>query len=1110
MADRYWVGGTGNWSDTARWSTSSGGSSGASVPTSADNVFFDNNSAAGTFTVTIDTNSSCLNFDASGITNSARKMTLTPTTGFYLSIFGNWVNPTSTYFATTSVSSAGIIFAATSTGYTFTTNAVSFTCLILFGNGSVGTGGGWKLVGSLTSTTTIFFRNGTFDTDSANNYSVTASSITADGAQSTTVNLNASSVALNGTTSVTISNANLTLNAGTSTITCSNAAPTFTGAGKTFYNVTFSSTAITGITFTGANTYNNLTIAAKASAGIGLLSFPSSATQTVNGTFSVGSGAGSVDRRYRIAAATIGTQATISAATVSLTNIDIRDIVGSGAASPFTGTSLGDCTNNSGITFTTAKQVYWSLAAGGTWNATAWATGSGGTPAAANFPLAQDTCIIDNTGLTAGNTITINANWQIGAISSTRTASWTLAYGTATPTFYKDFTLDANATMTGTVALTYANLTAAQIITMNGIAFSANVQTYSSILRLNGNVTVPAASTFILNQGTLDLTYNGAGNYTLSTGLFSSSGTATRSITFGTGNITLTGTSTAANITIWSAATVTGMTVTGTPSVYLTGNSTANTRTVQNGSTAGGSASNAISIYVAAGSDNVICGGFFNYIDYTNGGTGTFTGTANVASGQNTIYNDLTLSSGMGTVVLGASYTFAGTSGTQKIKTNGAIIDSALTQNNSGATLQLQDNLTMGSTRTFTLTSGTLDLNSKTLSTGIFSSNNSNTRSISFGTGNLNLTAFGTGTTNIFVMNTVTGFSYTGTSKVTISGAGTSGNFRQLIFQTGATESNSLNYYVNNGADQIIMQSFYCKTLDFTGFSGSVSDNNKNIYGNLVLSSTMTYSNSTGITSFIASSGTQTLTTNGTTLDAPLTQNNSGATLQLQDNLTLGSTRTYTHTSGTLDINAKTATIDTFSSTGAGTRAITFNSGTLSISGTTTSAFTASGSNLTTSAGTGVGTISLTAATAKTFAGGGFTYAAKLNQGGAGALTITGSNTFNNITATTLPSTITFTAGTTQTVTQFTASGTAGNLLTLNSSSAGSPFTLSDSSGTINVSYCSITDSTATGGATWNSLLTNGNVDGGGNTGWIFTVAPVYAAYLSDIKLRSMAQRGRF
>ena len=52
MADRYWVGGTASWDGTAgvKWSTTSGGAGGASVPTSADDVFFD---AASTGTCTI-------------------------------------------------------------------------------------------------------------------------------------------------------------------------------------------------------------------------------------------------------------------------------------------------------------------------------------------------------------------------------------------------------------------------------------------------------------------------------------------------------------------------------------------------------------------------------------------------------------------------------------------------------------------------------------------------------------------------------------------------------------------------------------------------------------------------------------------------------------------------------------------------------------------------------------------------------------------------------------------------------------------------------------------------------------------------------------------------
>jgi hypothetical protein len=37
----YWVGGSGNWHDPFRWSTSLGGNPGACIPTANDNVFFD-------------------------------------------------------------------------------------------------------------------------------------------------------------------------------------------------------------------------------------------------------------------------------------------------------------------------------------------------------------------------------------------------------------------------------------------------------------------------------------------------------------------------------------------------------------------------------------------------------------------------------------------------------------------------------------------------------------------------------------------------------------------------------------------------------------------------------------------------------------------------------------------------------------------------------------------------------------------------------------------------------------------------------------------------------------------------------------------------------------
>lgn len=73
MADRYWVGGSGTWdaSSTTNWSTSSGGTGGATAPTSVDNVFFDNNSGVAGNTVVIGTNAVCFGFycDSSFVLN---------------------------------------------------------------------------------------------------------------------------------------------------------------------------------------------------------------------------------------------------------------------------------------------------------------------------------------------------------------------------------------------------------------------------------------------------------------------------------------------------------------------------------------------------------------------------------------------------------------------------------------------------------------------------------------------------------------------------------------------------------------------------------------------------------------------------------------------------------------------------------------------------------------------------------------------------------------------------------------------------------------------------------------------------------------------------------
>jgi hypothetical protein len=67
MADRYWVGGTGNWtsSGTGNWSASSGGASGASAPTQTDAAIFDGSSGGGTVTLN---GAVCQSFTCTGST----------------------------------------------------------------------------------------------------------------------------------------------------------------------------------------------------------------------------------------------------------------------------------------------------------------------------------------------------------------------------------------------------------------------------------------------------------------------------------------------------------------------------------------------------------------------------------------------------------------------------------------------------------------------------------------------------------------------------------------------------------------------------------------------------------------------------------------------------------------------------------------------------------------------------------------------------------------------------------------------------------------------------------------------------------------------------------
>jgi hypothetical protein len=459
--------------------------------------------------------------------------------------------------------------------------------------------------------------------------------------------------------------------------------------------------------------------------------------------------------------------------------------------------------------------------------------------------------------------------------------------------------------------------------------------------------------------------------------------------------------------------------------------------------------------------------------------------------------------SGASVPTLSDTAIFDSNSGSGTVTTSNQSVSTAITVESTTLLLALGTNLT--TTNTFTLTRGTISLSTYKLTCAIFASNNTNTRSIDFGTGNIELTA---SAVNIWQVNNATNFSFTGDPKVYAVANAISGN-RNFNHGTssGSTELNSPSIYVTAGSDTFYF--FSARTVDFTGFSGALATGGKYVYGDYTLSPTMSLSaDAVNVLQFGSTNATvRDITCNGKTTPQAVLFFGTNGSWRFIDAFNVVSTVSTTLRAGTLNANGQNVNIGSFA-LGSGTKTLTLGSGTWTVAGSGT-AWNANTNvaNLTVSASTG--TINMSSASAKTFAGGAKVWPT-LNQGGAGALTIEQSNTFANITNTVQPATITLTASTTQTVSAFGISGTANNLITLNSSVPGSQATLSDSSGTINVTCVSIKDNNATGGATWNAYVDENNIDAGNVDGWNFGLSPVVGGAEYTYTIRSFTQPRRF
>lgn len=289
-----------------------------------------------------------------------------------------------------------------------------------------------------------------------------------------------------------------------------------------------------------------------------------------------------------------------------------------------------------------------------------------------------------------------------------------------------------------------------------------------------------------------------------------------------------------------------------------------------------------------------------------------------------------------------------------------------------------------------------------------------------------------------------------------------------------------------------------CNNLDisFTGttkvtWAGSQA---LNIFGNLNLSGgtgqiTRTY---TGAITFSAVATGKTVTMNSVTLASASTFNGVGGGWTLQDNFTSTQASGITLTNGTLNTNGKTVTVPSFASNNANTRTLTLGASPINL----TNAWTFTDpTGLTFNVNTSV--ITVTSATAHTFAGGGLTYNSVIFNG-IGRSSVTGINSFANLTRTgTAAKTDSISFAANQTITTlFTINGQSTiNRVLVESSTKGTARTLTSASNAF--TNLDFQDMTAAGAGSWSLAAISGlSGDCGGNTGITFTT-PVLQHWLN-------------
>lgn len=358
----YWVNGTGHWHDSTHWSYSSGGASGACIPTYVDNVFFDGNSfiAAGD-TVMIRQKAECANMDwtgASGIPEIRGNLDI--------SIYGNLRFIT----AMQNLLGAYWYFKSDSLNTTIFSAGLTFPYSVYFdGNGS------WSLLDSLKTSSDIHLRKGILNTQG--NY-ISCNIFDSDYDETRGLSLSGSIVDLRSSSQFSwiMDGTNMSFNAGTSKIRFLNPSgmDNQTGNDLEYHNVEFVNplgaslirTSQMSCSFNhviihndariyGKNTFDSLTFFPDNFYQLDI-NYP----QTINEYLWV---RGNNCFPVRLESTSEGNQAEIikDTGTVSGDFIHMRDIKTGGSAIFYAGANSSDISNNDGWIFNNAPSYVYGL-----------------------------------------------------------------------------------------------------------------------------------------------------------------------------------------------------------------------------------------------------------------------------------------------------------------------------------------------------------------------------------------------------------------------------------------------------------------------------------------------------------------------------------------------------------------------------------------------------------------------------------------------------------------------------------------------------------------------------------------------------------------------------